>query len=73
MNTPKIDPEMLKNSQEICQRQKKEAKKKDAKRKPAKKKAAKKKAKVKKVAKKKAYRKLTPFGKFRMALRPKRK
>lgn len=28
MNTPKIDPEMLKNSQEICQRQKKEAKKK---------------------------------------------
>lgn len=28
MNTPKIDPEMLKNSQEICERQKKEAKKK---------------------------------------------
>lgn len=28
MNTPKIDPEMLKNSQEICRRQKKEAKKK---------------------------------------------
>ena len=28
MNTPKIDPEMLKNSQEICQRKEKEAKKK---------------------------------------------
>lgn len=28
MNTPKIDPEMLKNSQEICQRKEKETKKK---------------------------------------------
>ena len=27
MNTPKIDPEMLKNSQEICQRKEKETKK----------------------------------------------